>query len=147
MAQSRKPLPVPTPETKPYWDACKQHKLVLPRCKDCGQFHFYPRALCPNCFSDKLEWVQVSGKGKLYSFVINHRPAPGFEQEAPYVIAVVQLDEGPKMMTNLIGIEPDPDKIKCDSPVEVAFDDVSPEVTLPKFRLAAPAPARPARRR
>ena len=81
-----------------------------------------------------MEWEEASGKGTLYSFVINHRAAPGFT--APYIIAVVQLDEGPRMMTNLIGVEPDPDMVQCDMPVEIVFDNVDDDFTLPRFRLA-----------
>ncbi len=131
-----KPLPVPTPETKPFWDACKRHELMLPRCKDCGRFHFYPRAVCPNCWSTNLEWVKASGRGKLYSYVINHRPAPGFESQAPYVIAIVELDEGVRMMSNLTGVDPDPAKVTVDMPLEVTFEDASPEISLPQFRPA-----------
>lgn len=136
--QPRKPLPRPTPETQPYWDGCKRHELLLPRCLDCGRFHFYPRALCPHCWSRNLEWVKATGRGKLYSYVINHRPAPGFEQDAPYVIAVVELDEGVRLMSNIVGVEPDPAKLPLDMPLEAVFEDVSPEVSLPKFRPARP---------
>ena len=108
---------------------------MIQRCRDCQRAYFYPRPFCPRCFSFDVEWFEASGKGKLYSFVINHRPPPGFEPE-PYVIAVVELEEGPRMMTNLIDIEPDPDKIKCDIPVQIHYDDVTEEITLPKFRPA-----------
>jgi len=128
-------LPTPTPETKPYWDALKEHRLLIQRCKECQRAYFYPRPFCPRCFSFNVEWFEASGRGKLYSFVINHRPAPGFGPE-PYVIAVVELDEGPRMMTNLVDVEPDPDKINCDMPVRIVYEDVTAEVTLPKFRPA-----------
>ncbi len=127
-------LPQPTPETQPYFDALKQHTLMIQRCKVCAQAYFYPRPFCPDCFSFDTEWFEASGKGTLYSFVINYRPPPGFGAK-PYVIAVVELEEGPHMMTNLVGVEPDPDKIRCDMPVEIVYDDVTDDVTLPKFRL------------
>ena len=134
MTQQRsKPLPKPLPETKPFWEGCKRHELMLPRCRDCGRFHFYPRALCPWCWSTNLEWVKSKGRGKLYSYVINHRPAPGFEGDGPYVIAMVELDEGVRLMTNIVGVDPIPDKLPIDMPVEVKFEDVSPDVSLPKF--------------
>ena len=136
MVQAQKPLPQPTPETKPFWDSCKRHAMELPRCKDCGRFHYYPRALCPHCWSPNLEWVPASGKGTVYSYVINHRPAPGFQDEAPYVIAVVALDEGVRMMTNLVGVDPDPANITVNMPVQVDYDDVSEQITLPKYRPA-----------
>ena len=136
MAGVAKPLPKPTPDTQPFWDAVKRHELMLPKCKACGQLHFFPRPFCPHCFSWDLEWVRCSGKGKLYSYVINHRPAPGFEEEAPYVIAVVELDEGPRMLSNLIDIEPTPETVQVDMPVEILFQDVNEEMTMFKFRPA-----------
>lgn len=105
---------------------------MVQRCEACGQAYYYPRPICPHCMSDDVHWFQASGKGRVYSFVISHRSRPGFE--APYVIAVVELDEGPRMMTNLIGIEPDPEVLRCDMPVEIVYDEVTLEVTLPKFR-------------
>jgi uncharacterized OB-fold protein len=84
-----------------------------------------------------VEWRQASGRGKLYTFAIQYRPqAPGFQP--PYVTAVVELDEGPRMLTNLVDVEPDPEKIRCDMPLEVVFEDISDEITLPKFRPAGP---------
>lgn len=136
MAGAAKPLPKPTPDTQPFWDAVKRHELMLPKCKACGQLHFFPRPFCPHCFSWDLEWVRCSGKGKLYSFLINHRPAPGFEEETPYVIAVVELDEGPRMLSNLIDIEPTPEAVQVDMPVEILFQDVNEETTMFKFRPA-----------
>ena len=136
MARAAKPLPKPTPDTQPVWDALKQHRLMLPKCKACGKLHFFPRPFCPHCFSWDLEWVRCSGKGKLYSFIINHRPAPGFEEDAPYVIAVVELDEGPRMLSNLIDIEPSPEAVQVDMPVEVLFQDINEETTMFKFRPA-----------
>ena len=136
MAAASKSLPKPTPDTQPFWDAVKRHQLSLPKCKACGQLHYFPRPFCPHCFSWDLEWVRCSGKGKLYSYVINHRPAPGFEEEAPYVIAVVELDEGPRMLSNLIDIEPTPEAVQVDMPVEILFQDVNEEMDMFKFRPA-----------
>ena len=135
MADYNLPLPVKQPESDFYWDKAKEHELWLRKCNGCGKAYFYPRDFCPSCHSKDVTWVQSSGKGTLYSFVINHRPPPSFGS-APYVIAVVELEEGPRMMTNLVGVEPDPDKIRCDSPVEIVYDDVTEDITLPKFRLA-----------
>lgn len=137
MADYKKPLPVPTPETRRYWEGTKRHELWIMRCNDCEQPYFYPRSICPHCFSRNTDWMQASGRGKLETFVINHRAPRGFENEVPYVIAVVTLEEGPRMMTNLVDIEADPAKIKCDMPLEVVYDDVTDEITLPKFRPAA----------
>jgi uncharacterized protein len=130
-------LPRPTPETKPFWDGAKQHRLMLPWCKACGRAHFFPRNCCPHCFGFDLEWRQASGRGKLHTYVINHKPARGFEDKVPYVIAVVELEEGPRMMSNLVmDGTPTPEKLPIDMDLEVCFDDVTAEVTLPKFRIA-----------
>ena len=90
----------------------------------------------PNASSDNLEWFKASGRGTLYSYVINHRPAPGFEDEAPYAIAIVQMEEGPRMMTNIVGIENTPENLVLDMRLEVTFDDVLPDVTIPKWKPA-----------
>ncbi|MSQ42341.1 MAG: Zn-ribbon domain-containing OB-fold protein [Dehalococcoidia bacterium] len=131
-----KPLPAPTPETQEYWDGLKRHELRIQRCRDCSRHYFYPRPFCPHCYSRNVEWTTVSGKGKLHTFVINYRPARGFESDVPYVIAIVELDEGARMMTNLINVQPDPQHVTADMPVEIVYDDVTPEVTLPKFQPA-----------
>lgn len=132
MTASRAPLPQPTPESQPFFDALKQRRLLIQRCTDCGNAYYYPRPFCPACLSSAVEWEQASGRGKLYSFVINHRAAPGFV--APYIIAVVELDEGPRMMSNLVDVEPDPEMVRCEMPVEIVFDDVAGDFTLPRFR-------------
>ena len=134
MADYKGPLPQATPETQQYFDGLKAHKMMIQRCRECGPY-FYPRPFCPSCFSWNVEWFEASGKGKLYSFVINHRPPPWMGTD-PFVIAVVELEEGPRLMSNLVGIDPDPDKIKCDMPVVVEYKDVTEEVTLPMFRPA-----------
>ena len=137
MAQQayRKPLPTPSPETRPYWDGCKNHELWLPFCPSCQSFFFYPRDFCPRCFSWDVEWRRVSGRGKVYTFAIHYRPwHPGWAAEIPYVTALVELEEGPRLYTNLIDVDPDPRKIRCDMPVEVVFEDINEEITLPKFR-------------
>ena len=132
----RKPLPAPTPETAPFWEAAKRHELQMQHCNDCSRYYFYPRTYCRYCMSDNTEWRRLSGRGTLQTYVISHRAAPGFEADAPYVIAVVEVDEGPRMMTNIVGVEePTPDKLRVGAAVEVVWDDVSEAVTLPKFRL------------
>lgn len=128
------PTPKPTPETAPYWEAAKRGALAIQRCRACGDHYFYPRPLCPQCLSRDVEWVEVSGRGVLHTFVINQRPARGFPAKGPYVIGIVQLEEGPKMMTNIVGVEPDPKNLRCDMPVEVVFEAITDAITLPKFR-------------
>lgn len=132
----RKPLPVPTPETAPFWQGLTRNELRIQRCKDCGKAYFYPRPFCPVCFSENVEWFTASGRAKLHTYEIVHRAPPAFRDMAPYVIAVVELDEGPRMMTNMVDVEPDPAKLPIDMPVEIVYDRVSDEVTLPKFRPA-----------
>ena len=132
----RKPIPVPTPETQFFWEKARQHELWIQRCTACGHVFFYPRFHCPQCLSDKLEWFQASGKGILYSYMINHRAPPGFEEEAPYAIAVVQLQEGPRMMTNIVGIENTPENLVLDMLLEVVFEDATEEIAIPKFKPA-----------
>lgn len=138
MAQTtryQKPLPIPSPEVKPFWEGCKKHELWLPYCKGCQAFFFYPRDFCPRCFRWDVEWRRASGRGKLYTYAIQHRPAgPAWASDVPYITAIVELEEGPRLFTNLVGIDPDPQQIRCDMPVEVVFEDVSEEITLPKFR-------------
>ena len=135
MADYRGALPRPTPETQPFWDGCKEHKLVLPYCASCDAYTFYPRPFCVHCFSWDISWQEVSGRGKLHTFVINHRPVPGFEDRAPYVICVVELDEGARIMSNLImDTTPTPENVQVEMPVEVMWADVTDEITLPQFR-------------
>ena len=136
MAQSyEKPLPVVDAETQPYWDAAQQHKLKIQRCEDCSKYVFYPRALCPHCHGDRLAWTEASGEGTIYTFTIARRPAgPAFKADAPYVVALVELKEGVRMMTNIV--TKDVSRVKIGQKVRVHFEDVTPEVTLPKFLLA-----------
>lgn len=134
--QRPKPLPQPTPETQPFWDGCKAHELRLQFCNDCQAFFFYPRIFCPRCLSDNVEWRTVSGKGTLHTYVINHLPAPGFENDVPYVIAIVALAEGPHLMSDIVGVEPKPENLPAGMPVEVVFTDVNDAISIPKFQPA-----------
>jgi uncharacterized OB-fold protein len=133
-----RPLPTPiTPEARPYWEGLKEHKLMLPKCDDCGKAHFYPRVICPHCHSRNISWMQASGKGKLYSFEIAYRSLNrAFKVELPVVLAMVELEEGPRLMSNLINIEPDPAVIKCDMPVEVVFEKLTDDCTISLFQPA-----------
>jgi uncharacterized OB-fold protein len=136
MADYEGALPQATHETEPFWEGAKAHKLMLPYCAACDAYDFYPRPFCRKCFSWDIEWKEASGKGKIATYVINHRGPRGFEDKAPYVIAVVELEEGPSMMTNLVmDEEPTPENVSVMADVEVVFTDVTDEVTLPHFRL------------
>jgi len=131
-----KPLPRVDEESKGYWEACQRHELYVQRCGDCGAPRHYPRALCPRCLSDRVDWVRSSGRGSVYTFTVTYQnQAAGFRDEVPYVLAYVELDEGVRLLSNIIGCSPD--AVRIGMPVEVVFDDVTPDVTLPKFKPAA----------
>jgi uncharacterized OB-fold protein len=133
MNMARKPVPVVNPWARPFWDAARDHKLVIQKCKDCDKYVFYPRIACPHCFSDELIWVQASGKGKIYTYSVVVSNAPSaFVQDMPYVIAVIRLDEGVQMLSNVVGC--DPQEVTCDMPVEVTFEKLDEHFTLPKFK-------------
>lgn len=130
-----KPIPSPAPESRRYWEGCKKHELWLPFCRRCQKFYFYPRDFCPQCFSWDVEWRRASGRGRIYSFGIHYRAwHPAWAQDVPYVSAIVELEEGPRIYTSIVGAEPDPTKIRCDMPVEAVFEDITEEISLPKFR-------------
>ena len=132
-----KPIPVPQGESDYYWEKAKAHELWLRKCDVCNQTYFYPRDICPLCFSRNTSWIQASGKGTLHTFAIVHRaPTPAFRDDAPFVVAMVDLEEGPRMPTNLIEVEPDPAVIKVGMAVEVVFEDITDEISLPKFKPA-----------
>lgn len=128
-----KPVPAPTPETQPFWDGTKAGELRLQRCRSCERAYFYPRPFCPHCLSQDVEWFAASGRAKLHTYVINHRPGPGFEADAPYAIAVVELAEGPRMMTNIVGVENTPENLELDMELEVVFEEQGDQV-VPRFR-------------
>lgn len=130
------PLPRPTPESQPFWDGCKAHELRLQRCRPCGEAFFYPRNVCPRCLGPELEWFRASGRGRLHTFSILHVAGRKPPLEPPFVLAVIELEEGPRMLSNLVGVEPDPARISCEMPVVVEFADVTDECTLPRFRPA-----------
>ena len=127
-------LPTPDLETQPYWDAAREGKLLIKRCAACGRAHFYPRPFCPHCWSDDVEWEQASGRATLYTFTIVRRnDLPPFPERVPYVAAVVDLAEGPRMMTNVEGCEPD--EVEIGMALTVAFRDEG-DFSIPVFRKA-----------
>ena len=137
-SEYQKPLPRPMlPElTQPFWEAAKRHELVLPRCRKCSRYHFYPRELCPFCLSKELEWAPASGRGYLYSYAVVNQPAnPAFAADVPYVYAIVRLVEGVTMPSNVVGYA-DIDDLRVDMPLVAVFDDVTPDWTLVKFKPA-----------
>lgn len=129
--RSRIPVPRPTPETAHFWDGMKIGELRLQRCDDCGHVYFPPRPFCPACASRAVSVFAASGRGRLHSYVINEREHPGFD--GPYSIAVVELEEGPRMMTNIVGVPQTPEALVLDMPVRVKFAPLTDEITLPHF--------------
>jgi uncharacterized OB-fold protein len=129
------PVPTPTPVTQPFWDATKEHRLLIQRCAN-GHLFYYPRSHCPKCLSNELTWVEASGTGTVYSFTVARRAtSPEFEEDVPYVIAAIDLEEGPRMTSMLV--EADVDAVTIGARVELVWDDeVSESLSLPYFRPA-----------
>ena len=132
--QTQRKLPRPTPETQHYWDGTRVEELRLQKCNDCRETYFPPRPFCPHCSSRDVSVFAASGKATLYSYVISHIPAPGLEP--PYSVAVVALEEGPRLMTNLVGCDQTPEALKLDMSLEVTFEAQNNEITLPFFKPA-----------
>jgi uncharacterized OB-fold protein len=127
-------LPIPDAETAPYWEAAREGRLRIKRCKPCDRPFFYPRSRCPRCGSADTEWIDARGRGSIYSYtVIAHNDVPPFKEWLPYVVALVELDEGPRLVTNIVGC--DPKDVQVGKRVEVSFERIDDAVTLPKFRL------------
>lgn len=131
-----KPLPSASSLTRPFWDYCAKHELRMQYCNECGEWIWYPKALCPSCGKrGGIEWRLMSGKGKVYSFTVIRQVienSASFNKDLPFVIGLVELEEGPRIYSNVTGARPD--DIKVDMPVMVYFDDVAPGLSLPKFR-------------
>lgn len=134
LSAAGKPIPAPTLETAPYWEGCRQHQLRIQRCSNCRQYQFFPRIYCSKCFSEQVEWIDASGRAKILSFTVVRRPvSPAFANEVPYIVALVTLEEGPQMMTNIVGCAPE--EVAIGMSVEVVFEDWSETISIPKFRL------------
>jgi uncharacterized OB-fold protein len=129
-----KPMPRPSPESLPFWEGAKAKRLMLPRCNSCGQFWFPPSQRCHHCLAADLEWKAAVGTGRIYSFVVYHRVYhSAFEGEVPYVVAIVELDEGPRLLTNIV--DTPPEDVRCDARVRAVFEDMGSGVTIPKFEI------------
>ena len=127
-----KPLPVLDEDTKPFWDYCKQHELRVQKCVKCGKLRYPVSSICPNCLHMDSEWVKVSGRGHVFSFIIVRRRYPGFAADLPYTVAIIETEEGIRLLSNVIGCRPE--EVQISMPVEVMFEDVSPEFAVPKFK-------------
>ena len=133
----KKPLPIPENPAvaKEFWAGTKRHELLMPRCKRCGDLFWYPREQCPHCSSKDLDWVRVSGKGRVYTYTIVNQAADAeYQKETPYVFAAIDLDEGTRFISNVIGCPPE--EVRVDMPVTAVFEDVTPQWTLVKFKPA-----------
>jgi uncharacterized OB-fold protein len=131
-----RPLPRPSEISRPFWDACRERRLLIQRCDACSGYVFIPQPFCPHCLARSLTWLQAAGTGHIVTFTVVWRPqTPAFE--TPYVVAVVMLDEGVDMLTNLIDV--DPAHVSIGDRVRVAFVDVE-DATLPFFTPVEPAP-------
>jgi uncharacterized protein len=132
-----KPLPDINDDNKEFWSGCKAHELRFQKCRGCGYVRWPPSIICPRCHSRETEWIVSRGKGTVYSFVIYHVAYhEGFTEEIPYIVADVELEEGPRLLTNIVGCPFE--RIACDMPVKVVWDDVTEDCSLPKFRPLLP---------
>jgi uncharacterized protein len=132
MAEPKRARPQPTPETAHFWDGTRAGELRLQRCDNCSHVYFPPRPFCPTCASRRVSVFAASGRAKLHSYVISHRAAPGFT--APYSIAVVELEEGPRMMTNIVNCPQTQEALQLDMAVEVVFEALDETISLAHFR-------------
>ena len=137
--ESTVPLPAPVPpvnpETKPFRDATSQGRLLVRQCDDCQSLIWYPRAICPECSSLRTSWLEVSGWGTVYSYTVNYRGEGAYRDRGPYVLAYVELDEGPRMMTNIV--DAGDTGVAVGMPVEMVFHDTGEGSALPRFRPVA----------
>ena len=130
---SRPMIPVANSDTKPFWDGCLQRQFLLQRCSNCGAYRHPPSPICPKCLSDQHAWVPASGRGKVYTFVVVREAlSRGWEQLIPYVLAVVELDEGPHVLTNIVNIAPE--QVAIEMLVEVTFEELDGTTMLPVFQ-------------
>jgi uncharacterized protein len=135
MSDYAKPIPAITAELRPFFEAARRRELVVQRCRGCGAHRFPARPMCSRCLSADAEWVRVSGRGEVFSYNVMHQVYhPAFAAEVPYAVVLIKLDEGPKMLSNLVDISPE--EIRIGMRVEVVFEDLNDQVTLPKFKPA-----------
>ncbi len=135
MNPTHRPLPEePMPWSRPFWDGTKEGRLLLPRCRECEKVFFFPRAFCPSCHSEDIEWIESSGRGTIYTYTtVRTNPPSSFTEDVPFIVAIVRLEEGVQIMSNIVDVD-DP-RLACDAPVEVLYEQVNDDVTVPLFRL------------
>jgi uncharacterized OB-fold protein len=128
-----RPLPQPTRISAPFWRAAAEGRLLLQFCRPCRSFIYYPRPFCPSCWREDLEWREASGRGRVYTYTVVRRAAtPAFADKVPYVLAIVELEEGPRMVTNIVGCRPE--EVRVGMPVRAVFEKFSEDVGLVYFR-------------
>ena len=129
-----KPLPYPDPESRPFWEGCRAHKLLIVKCRSCGTHRFPATSFCAKCRSPEYDWVEASGKGKVFSWIVVRHPVPRdvYANDVPYTVALVTLAEGVRMPTNIVDCKPE--DVKADMPVRIAYRDVTPDISLPVFK-------------
>lgn len=133
MTASRRSLPRPTPDSEEFWRGCREGELRMQRCANCEELNWFPRGLCVNCSSSDMNWISLSGRGTVYTFSVVARP-PNDSFPTPYVLALVDLDEGVRLMTHLVGV--DPAAVRIGLSVVVRFDRLSEDISLPVFAPA-----------
>jgi uncharacterized OB-fold protein len=135
-----KPIPTPSPHTKPFWEAAKRGKLLLPRCTNCNRVHWYPRLICPHCHSMELEWIEGSGFGRVHTFAVQHRAFGPWAEELPFVTAYIDLVEGDRMLTVLRGVDPlKPTTDWIGKHVKVEFEQANDDIHIPFWRVVEEA--------
>ena len=135
MTEWKKPLPTISGETRPYWEACRRGQLLIQRCDACQAWQFYPRGICSGCWSTDIRWVPSSGRGTVWTFTVTRQNrTPGFAEEVPYVLALVELEEGVKMFSNIVGC--DPGEVAIGMPVEATFIRATDQISVPYFKPA-----------
>ncbi len=133
MTVKEKPVPQTNPWSEPFWKAAREEKLIIQKCDDCGYNIFYPRLICPSCFSRNIDWIETSGRGTVYAFTVVENNAPSaFLEDMPFVVAIIRLDEGVQMLSNIVDC--DPEEVFCEMPVKVTFKKLNEEFTLPVFK-------------
>ena len=133
MPEWNKPLPTISGETKPYWDNCRRGRLLIQKCDSCGEYQFYPRGICADCWSNDIQWITSSGKGTVWTFTVTYQNGtPGFAEDVPYVLALVELEEGVRMFTNIV--ECNPRSVTIGMPVEVTFSQATNQISVPYFK-------------
>ena len=133
MTTWNKPLPTVSGETRPFWDACRRGQLLIQKCDRCNEFQFYPRGICANCWSEDIRWVTASGKGTVWTYTVTYQNrTPGFAEDVPYVLALVELEEGVRMFTNIV--ECQPRDVSIGMPVEVTFVQANNQISVPYFK-------------